>query len=287
MLKWCSYCQRFLGETPDFHNLNVTHGICTACAPGAAKFTESDFQLAESLRDIQHQLREAGRRSDLHAAERIIENAAAANVRAVDVLIGIIAPALYQVGEDWRRGIIGVAEEHRFTAFCEELFNRVASRVKDVAPAPAADQEPSEFLLMNAPGNKHTLAIRILTLWLRSRGAASRVLDSTPSPEELAAMVIRNPPKSLPDFNGARRTKRGRHGHGAAHLAIARRDTPEGDHRGIRREARSGVGDTGRPAHGRHQLALRPSRGKRAARSPCRDRRPAPSLPLIRSASRR
>jgi methanogenic corrinoid protein MtbC1 len=197
MLKWCSYCQRFLGETPDFHNLNVTHGICTACAPGAAKFTESDFQLAESLRDIQHQLREAGRRSDLHAAERIIENAAAANVRAVDVLIGIIAPALYQVGEDWRRGIIGVAEEHRFTAFCEELFNRVASRVTDVAPAPAADQEPSEFLLMNAPGNKHTLAIRILTLWLRSRGAAARVLDSTPSPEELAAMVVRNPPKSL------------------------------------------------------------------------------------------
>ena len=119
MLKWCSYCQRFLGETPDFHNLNVTHGICTACAPGADKFTEADFQLAESLRDIQHQLREAGRRSDLHAAERIIENAAAANVRAVDVLIGIIAPALYQVGEDWRRGIIGVAEEHRFTAFCE------------------------------------------------------------------------------------------------------------------------------------------------------------------------
>ena len=198
MLKWCSYCQRFLGETPDFHNLNVTHGICTACAPGADKFTELDFQLAESLRDIQHQLREAGRCSDLDAADRIIESAAAANVRAVDVLIGIIAPALYQVGEDWKRGIIGVAEEHRFTAFCEELFNRVASRGKDAAPAPsAADEEPSEFLLMNAPGNKHTLAIRILTFWLRSRGAAARLLGSPPSPEELAAMVIRNRPKSL------------------------------------------------------------------------------------------
>ena len=196
MLKWCSYCQRFLGETPDYDNLNVTHGICPACAPGADKFTEADFLFAESLRDIQHQLREAGRSSDLHAAERIIESAAAANVRAVDVLIGIIAPALYQVGEDWRRGIIGVAEEHRFTAFCEELFNWVASRVKDAAPAPAEDEKPS-FLLMSAPGNKHTLAIRILTLWLRSRGEAARVLDIPPSPDELAAMVIRYRPKSI------------------------------------------------------------------------------------------
>ncbi len=197
MLKWCSYCQRFLGETPDFHNLNVTHGICAACAPGADKYTESDFQLAESLRDIQHQLREAGRRGDLNAAECIIGSAAAANVRAVDVLIGIVAPALYQVGEDWRRGIIGVAEEHRFTAFCEGLFNRIASRVKDAGPAPAGEEERSEFLLMNAAGNKHTLAIRILTLWLASRGAAARVLDSPASPEELAAMVIRYRPRSL------------------------------------------------------------------------------------------
>jgi methanogenic corrinoid protein MtbC1 len=197
MLKWCSYCQRFLGETPDYHNLSVTHGICAACAPAAHSFTESDFELAESLRDIQQQLREAGGRSDLAAAERTIERAARANVRAVDVLIGIIAPTLYQVGEDWSRGIVSVAEEHRFTSYCEQLFDRVASGVRDVAPGGAQDAQPSEVLLVNAPGNQHMLAIRILTLWLRNRGVSARVIDQPHSLEEWAAIMIRNRPQSV------------------------------------------------------------------------------------------
>jgi hypothetical protein len=63
MLKWCSYCQQFLGEIPDYEKLTITHGVCAACAANALAFTESDFKLAESLRHIQHQLHDAGRRN--------------------------------------------------------------------------------------------------------------------------------------------------------------------------------------------------------------------------------
>ena len=197
MLKWCSYCQQFLGEIPDYEKLSITHGVCAACAANALAFTESDFKLAESLRHIQHQLYDAGRRNDLETAEHIIENAARANIRAVDILIGIIGPMLYQVGEDWKRGILSVAEEHRFTSYCNEMFKRIASRVKVLMPVGATEAKEPEVLLMNAPGNKHTLAIRILTLWLWNRGMPARMIDVPPTLEDLTTQVIRTQPRLI------------------------------------------------------------------------------------------
>jgi methanogenic corrinoid protein MtbC1 len=197
MLKWCSYCQQFLGEIPDYENLTITHGVCAACAANALDFTESDFKLAESLRHIQHQLYDAGRHNDLEGTEHIIDNAARANIRAVDILIGIIAPMLYQVGEDWKRGILSVAEEHRFTSYCDEMFKRVASRAKALMPVGATEAREPEVLLVNAPGNKHTLAIRILTLWLWNRGLPARMIDVPPILEDLTAQVIRTQPRLI------------------------------------------------------------------------------------------
>lgn len=197
MLRWCSYCQHFIGEIPDYRNLSITHGICTACETTAFDFTESDFKLADSLRSIQHQLQDAGRASDLAAAQRIIENAATENISPVDVLIGIIAPMLYQVGEDWKRGILSVAEEHRFTSYCNAVFDWIASKVAAEMPACAEGAKDPQILLMNAPGNSHTLAIRILTLWLWNKGLRARMIDPPPSTDELGALIQSTRPKLI------------------------------------------------------------------------------------------
>lgn len=197
MLKWCSYCQRFLGEIPSYENLEITHGICAACESEALEFTEPQLELVEFLRDIHHQLYEAGQHNDVAAAERVIEIAAKAHIGAVDVLIGIVAPILFQVGEDWKRGTLSIAEEHRFTAYCNEMFARVAGRLKTVVPARMTEAKHPQVLLMNAPGNDHTLAIQILTLWLWERNVPARMLDATPSLEELSALVIEAQPRLL------------------------------------------------------------------------------------------
>ena len=31
MLRWCSYCQKYLGETAPLEDYRVSHGICQAC----------------------------------------------------------------------------------------------------------------------------------------------------------------------------------------------------------------------------------------------------------------
>ena len=69
------------------------------------------------------------RHEDFEAAARIIENAIAANCRPVDILIGMIAPMLYEVGEEWKRGALSVDAEHRFTAFSEQVIGLLKSKV--------------------------------------------------------------------------------------------------------------------------------------------------------------
>jgi len=192
MLKWCSYCQDFIGEVPDYENLDISHGICWECRPKTPSFSTTDFERARLLKGIQRKLFVAGQRNDLNAAEAIIADAAEAGIKPVNVLIGTVAPLLYRVGEDWKRGTLSVEEEHRFTAFCERTYYLVAENADfgtSMNSLRASDAQDTEFLLLNAPGNRHTLAIRILALALASRGMRARIADGPVDPYELVATI--------------------------------------------------------------------------------------------------
>jgi methanogenic corrinoid protein MtbC1 len=149
------------------------------------------------LRDVQQRLFEAGLSGNLEAAEDVIDGAVAARIRAVDILIGIIAPMLYKIGEGWKRGAVSVAEEHRFTAFCEGLFESIAARVGLVSDACTAQRGASEVIVINAPGNTHTLAARILSLWLTYKGTPVRLIREWESHEELLALIRHTEPRLL------------------------------------------------------------------------------------------
>ena len=34
MLKWCAYCQQFTGESPEYDDFSITHGLCASCGAG-------------------------------------------------------------------------------------------------------------------------------------------------------------------------------------------------------------------------------------------------------------
>ncbi len=175
MLKWCSDCQQFMGEVPEFLDFTITHGLCSNCHITRRQPANLDLTHARVLKGIQRKLWNAGHRNDLQAAADIIANdAAKANVRPVDVLIGIIAPLLYQIGERWKRGTLSVEGEHRFTAFCEKVIDLIEAQSKPLASRAEGE---NGILLTNAPGNRHTLAIKILDLWLASRGRRARIVD--------------------------------------------------------------------------------------------------------------
>jgi methanogenic corrinoid protein MtbC1 len=197
MLMWCSYCQRFDREVPPYEDFSITHGMCAACRPTAFALTESDIAHARSLQEIQSQLAEAGRHGDFKAAEIIEENAVKANIRPIDILLGIVAPMLYHIGKDWEHSIITVAEEHRFTAFCEHVFESIVTKVRGVPPTDVTETDRAEVLLMSAEGNRHTLAIRILDLWLMNKGIRTHLVHPTLSLDDLMAVISDKRPTTL------------------------------------------------------------------------------------------
>jgi methanogenic corrinoid protein MtbC1 len=197
MLTWCSYCQQFMGEEPPYERFIVTHGVCNGCMTDIDTLTESDLEHALALKGVQEQLAEAGRRGDLNAAKRIIEGTGGLSFRGVDLLMGVIAPILYQIGEDWRRDIATVAQEHRLTAFCESVYDLVAAKVSATMPAGTPSAMRTEFLLINAPGNCHTLAVRILALWLAQHGISSQVIARPLTVDDSIALISRVQPDVL------------------------------------------------------------------------------------------
>lgn len=195
MLKWCSYCQQFMGEVPEFEDFVITHGTCRECHPATMSSAALDLTRARFLKGIQRKLWNAGRNSDLKAAATIIDEATQAGIRPVDILIGIIAPLLYQVGEDWRKGALTVEGEHHFTAFCEEMIDLVM--LKFQISTSADSKSAPEILITNAPGNRHTLAVRILPLWLASKGRSTQFADTQGNLQQLFTLITASPPKLL------------------------------------------------------------------------------------------
>jgi methanogenic corrinoid protein MtbC1 len=198
MLKWCSYCQQFMREIAPYDDFSITHGLCARCELTCKDpFATNEVERAGFLSGIFHALFEAGRRGDFDAAAQIVDEAIAANCRPVDILIGMISPMLYEIGEEWKRGALSVEAEHRFTAFCEDVVVLLESRVGASNAAPARPSKATLLFLMNAPGNQHSLAVRILALWLESRGAKVRIVDDDIDTGSLMRSIAADRPKSL------------------------------------------------------------------------------------------
>jgi methanogenic corrinoid protein MtbC1 len=196
--KWCCCCQQFMREVPDYDDFAITHGICAPCrAKGFPFSVAGGLGHAVFLRDIFRERFEAGQNNDLEEGRRIVEKAVAASCRPVDILIGMIAPMLYRIGEDWKRGELSVEGEHRFTAFCEKVLELVEAKIGADEGAVAEPARHVPVLLMNAPGNEHTLASRILALWLQSRGIAARIAGAPGGADALLEEVEAILPGSL------------------------------------------------------------------------------------------
>jgi methanogenic corrinoid protein MtbC1 len=189
MIRWCVHCQQFMGELPPFEQHDITHGMCAHCAQLGFEVLEDKIELARSLQEIQHGLWKAGRSGDLPLASSLIDRAAALGVRRVDVLVGLVAPLLHDIGELWARCKITIADEHRFTALCQRLVAAVAARLHPPSPTPTTVRP--ELILMGAGGNQHSLGLEVAALWFGEQGKTSEILAPGLRPTEVLEILER------------------------------------------------------------------------------------------------
>jgi hypothetical protein len=137
MIKWCAWCQQFMHEIAPYDDFSVTHGVCASCKSKHKNlFAKNVVKRANVLRKLFYALFDAGRHEDFKAAARILENAIAANCKPVDLLLGMISPMLYEIGEEWKRGALSVEAEHRFTAFSEKVVQLVQTQISTATRLP-------------------------------------------------------------------------------------------------------------------------------------------------------
>lgn len=175
VFRWCCYCQHLMGEVQPLDDFRLTHGICARCETG---LDEAHPPAPDLLaKRVLHSLEAASRSGDFEQAAASIQFAEDSGLRPSELLVGVLSPALHAVGKRWECGELTVAEEHRFTAFCNVVLDQIA----------AFEQAESHPTLVLAPmvGNRHELGLRMLQHLAWERDLSCRRLPVGASKDDI------------------------------------------------------------------------------------------------------
>jgi methanogenic corrinoid protein MtbC1 len=174
MLRWCGYCQRYLGDSPPKDDCRITHVMCVPCSMAGVATNKDAIEQIEPIVRFQGRLRAVASRGVLSEAKTLLQEGLALGVRQLDLLVGIIQPMLCEVGEAWKQGRITASQEHRFTAFSSgvvlalhELHTDREKFLQSTSP---------KVLCFCVNGNFHELGLHFVELFLLDQRIASHVL---------------------------------------------------------------------------------------------------------------
>ncbi len=187
MIRWCAYCQHYLGESPPFDDYRLTHGICAACEASGRMFAGDGGELAKPLRDFHDRLRTRARQGALGGADELLDEALALGVTLTDLGVGLLQPLLHEVGDLWAQGLVSVAQEHLASHVVSTLLERAYTRFPQQAQRRQAKRP--EVLLVPAPDNRHVIGLQLLELLLTDRGVPTAVATAGVPASDVAPLV--------------------------------------------------------------------------------------------------
>lgn len=128
----------------------------------------------------------------LDRAEQVATEAMVDGISPEDVLVEMLQPALHDCGALWASGAIGVAEEHAATGIAEQLIDQIG-RLTRRPGVPHGGR----VVLAAAPGERHTLGLRIVRVLLEARGHDVLWLGADAPAGALVAVVDVAPPAAI------------------------------------------------------------------------------------------
>jgi methanogenic corrinoid protein MtbC1 len=120
--------------------------------------------------------------ADEVGAEEAIRDAMDAGLSTAEIDDGIIAPAMWLIGDLWERGEITVADEHIAT----EISTRVLALQRE-AERVAVARGGHKVMLATPQGELHAVALRMVANLLREAGYDVLMLGTDVPPADLAA----------------------------------------------------------------------------------------------------
>lgn len=124
----------------------------------------------------------------LELCASVVDRLRTEGATAEDMVERIILPTLVAVGGPWERHEIGVGQEHLATSVCERIIHHL------FPPVVSGLDGTKRVLLLNSPGNRHSLGPRILANILEKRRFYVDFLGGdTPAEEALEFARITHP----------------------------------------------------------------------------------------------
>ncbi len=168
MIRWCAYCQKFMGEKAPFEDYSFTHGQCVTCHSQRLHMRKDQELRFQAMRDFSQRYFTMARDGSVCVNPRqFVAEGQALGLGPLDLFMGIVQPLLYRIGEAYACGEITIAREHQFTAFSEQVLFHIQEQLMLDR---AGNNKNIDVLLVAAEDNHHTLGIRTLKFALQELG---------------------------------------------------------------------------------------------------------------------
>jgi methanogenic corrinoid protein MtbC1 len=192
MIKWCSYCIRFIGEVAPYEDFLITHGVCQACAPKVLSFGPSDKRDSQALRTFFQSLQETARTGTRNEVARILEKRRRLDLSTLDLMMGMLQPLLTEIGALWAVGKVTVSTEHRFSALAGDLLAQAR-----LEAGLEARSGPPSLLLITAEDNYHTLGLQMAEIYFAAHGLTTLTVTPGLPPGEVLDLVAFHQPQAV------------------------------------------------------------------------------------------
>ncbi|MBI3394494.1 MAG: B12-binding domain-containing protein, partial [Spirochaetia bacterium] len=195
MIRWCSYCQEYMGEALPFDDYSMTHGGCERCfREGVFEVTER-IEKARAIAGLYQTLQILLRRRNAEEFKTVLHKMLALKLRPADVVIGILQPLMYDVGQLWAQGKITVADEHLFTHVASEMVGLM----HDSLEGHQSFRQSAAPVILLAPttGNYHTVGLQIVEMILTLHKIPNHTILSPMSADEMTSELRRLKPRYL------------------------------------------------------------------------------------------
>ena len=198
MFRWCSFCYTYLGEKKPFESFELTHGICSVCKTQILnnKISEEEiFERTEKIKGLILFTQNKYSKQDRLSALEFLRRGQELKIPLTDLVMGLIVPSLYKVGELWSTSQLTVAQEHSYKSYCSEILQNISSFFAEYQSY--RNSLAPEVLLITSKNNNHLFGTEIVELFLMINQIPSMVTPSSMAYEEIVDLVKKVKPKAI------------------------------------------------------------------------------------------
>jgi len=120
---------------------------------------------------------------DVAAARRAVDAALDAGLTVPDIYLGVLQPALYEIGRCWAVGDFSVAEEHSATAVTQSVIGMLGPRMR------TAPKDGRLAVVTGSPEERHALGVQMVADFLEGDGWEVLNLGASTPARDLARMA--------------------------------------------------------------------------------------------------